>query len=217
MVYNEDYESLYSQYRDPNSVMYKKLRIVDSYIDDGDTLLDIGAGIGELIELEKQKFKKIYGIDVDEKAVEICRKRFKNDRNIHIIQSDINDLKNLFQEKKFDCITCLDILEHIEVEECKKALNNIYNLLKDDGKFIFTGPGVFEKVRIFLGQSLTHLHSHSSYGWKRMIERVGFNVINVETVEFPIIHSNFLRERLHIFGMCCLIVAEKILISKEDF
>ncbi|MCD6099027.1 MAG: class I SAM-dependent methyltransferase [Candidatus Marinimicrobia bacterium] len=209
LVHKEDYESLLLQYRDPNSLMYKKLRIVDSYINGGETLLDIGVGIGELIELEKQKFRKIYGIDVDEESVKICRKRFENDENIYIIEGNINDLENLFKDRKFDYITCLDVLEHIKIEECKKALNNIYNLLKDGGKFIFTGPGVFEKIRILLGRSPTHLHSHSSYGWKRMIERAGFDVMNVETVEFPIIHSNFLRKRLHIFGKCCLIVAEK--------
>ena len=209
LVHKEDYESLLLQYRDPNSLMYKKLRIVDSYINGGETLLEIGVGIGELIELEKQKFRKIYGIDVDEESVKICRKRFENDENIYIIEGNINDLENLFKDRKFDYITCLDVLEHIKIEECKKALNNIYNLLKDGGKFIFTGPGVFEKIRILLGRSPTHLHSHSSYGWKRMIERAGFDVMNVETVEFPIIHSNFLRKRLHIFGKCCLIVAEK--------
>ena len=209
LFHKEDYELLLLQYRDPNSLMYKKLRIVDSYINGGETLLDIGVGIGELIELEKQRFRKIYGIDADEESVNICRKRFESDENIYIIEGNINDLENLFEDRKFDYITCLDVLEHIKVEECVKNLNNIYDLLRDGGKFIFTGPGVFEKIRILLGRSPTHLHSHSSYGWKRMIERAGFDVMNVETVEFPIIHSNFLRKRLHIFGKCCLIVAEK--------
>jgi predicted TPR repeat methyltransferase len=148
--------------------------------------------------------------------VEICRKRFKHDEKICIMKGDINNLENLFKDKKFDYITGLDVLEHIEMEECKKALNNIYNLLKDEGKFIFTGPGVFEEVRILLGRSPTHLHSHSSYGWKSMIERAGFDVINVETVEFPVIYSDFLRKKLHIFGKCCLIVGEKMHMFQGD-
>lgn len=205
-----NYELLLSEYRDPDSLMYKKLQIVDSYIDGGDTLLDIGTGTGELLILEKQKFEEIYGIDLGEQSVEICSKRFKKDGNIHIRQGGIGDLKDLFQDKKFDYITCLDVLEHIKVEECKKALNNIYNILEDDGTFIFTGPGVFEKIRIFLGRSPTHLHSHSSYGWKWMIEKAGFSVLSVETVEFPLIQSDFLRKNVHIFGKCCLIVSEKV-------
>ncbi|WXG40358.1 MAG: class I SAM-dependent methyltransferase [Candidatus Freyarchaeum deiterrae] len=77
MVCKQNYDSLYYQYRDPNSLMYKKLRAVDGYISAGSCLLDIGMGIGELIELEKQKFEKMYGIDVCEESVKICRKRFK--------------------------------------------------------------------------------------------------------------------------------------------
>lgn len=38
----ENYGSLISQYHDPNSLMYKKLRIVDKYISKGKLLLDIG-------------------------------------------------------------------------------------------------------------------------------------------------------------------------------
>lgn len=209
LVRREDYESLLLQYRDPNSLMYKKIRTVDSYINGGETLLDIGCGVGELIELEKQKFRKIYGIDIDEESVKICRKRFENYENVYIIKASINDLDTLFKDMKFDYITALDVLEHIPVEESEKALKIIYNLLKDGGKFTFTGPGMFEKIRIALGRSPTHLHSHSSYGWKKMIEQAGFDVIRVETVEFPIIHSDFLRKKLHVFGKCCLIVAEK--------
>jgi len=209
IFHKENYESLLSQYRDPTSLMYKKLRIVDTYMNSGGTLLDIGAGTGELIGLEKQKFDKICGIDIDKESVEICSKRFENNKTIQIIRGGINDLGNLFKDEKFDYITCLDVLEHIEVEESKKALKDIHYILKDEGKFIFTGPGVFEKIRIFLGLSPTHLHSHSSYGWKKIIRKAGFNILSVESVEFPLIHSNFLRKRLHIFGKSCLIVAEK--------
>ncbi len=210
MLHKENYKSLAYQYRDPGSLMYKKLRVVDSYITGGETLLDIGVGVGELIELEKQKFSRICGIDADEESVRICRRRFENDGNIHIREGDMACLWDLFRGRKFDYITCLDILEHIRLDECKKALNSIYDLLKDDGRFIFTGPGVFEKIRIFLGRSPTHLHSHSSYGWKSMIEGAGFNVINVETADFPALYSDFLRKKLHLFGKCCLITAEKM-------
>lgn len=141
----------------------------------------------------------------------------KKNEKICIMQADINGLKHLFKVEKFDYIACLDVLEHIKVEDCRKTLNSIYNILKNSGKLIFTGLCLFEKFRIFLGRSPTHLHSHSSYGWKKMIEKAGFNVINVETVEFPLLHSTFLRKRFHLFGKCCLIVAEKRNNPLRDF
>lgn len=137
-VQREDYNSLASEYLDANSLMYKKIRVVDSHIDVGEALLDIGMGTGELIELGKYKFKKIYGIDIAKESIDICRRRFQGERNITLIQGSIRELGNYFQSRQFDYITCLDILEHIDLKECEVALLVIANLLRDDGKFIFT-------------------------------------------------------------------------------
>lgn len=206
-----DYESLKSEYLNSGSLAYKKLQIVDRYVEKGDILLDIGIGTGELIELEKHKFGKVYGIDNNEEAVKMCKDRFKNIKNISVIRYDMCDIdmfNNQFHEK-FDYITCLDVLEHIEKKECKKILHEIYNMTKNNGTFIFSGPGIFEKIKIYLDMSPTHKYSCSSYGWKKMIEDSGFRVIHIETVEFPLVHSNFLRKKLHILGKCCLIISKK--------
>lgn len=205
-----NYNSLKSEYLDPESLQYKKLRFVDQYISKGHSLLDIGSGTGELIKLEINKFDEIYGIDADSESLKICRDSFKNKKNVHIFESNLQNLDVLFSDTKFDCVTCLDVLEHIELKECKQVLQSIHHVTKDLGLFIFTGPGVFEKVRISLGMSPTHLHSHSSYGWKKLIEEAGFNILIVETVEFPLINSDFLRKNIHIFGKCCTIISQKV-------
>ena len=208
MTYKEDFKSLEFEYRNPNSLMYKKMRMVDRYIRSADTLLDIGMGTGELIDLEKHKLKKIWGIDIDPESVEICRIRFGNDQKITLMQCNLAESENIFESGQFDYITCLDVLEHMELKDCKKTLRIVRKLLSNEGKFIFTGPGIFEKIRIRLGRS-HHVHSHSSYGWKRLIQDAGLRVWSVETVEFPMIHSDFLRRRLHLLGQCCLITAKK--------
>lgn len=208
MIYKEDYPALGAQYLDPSSLMYQKVRLVDRYIRKADTLLDVGMGTGELIELEKHKFKRIWGIDTDTESIEICRRRFSTDREIALIECSLARLENPFESVKFDYITCLDVLEHMPLADCQRTLGIIENLLSADGRFIFTGPGVFEKIRIRLGWS-HHVHSHSSYGWKRCIQDAGLEICSVETVRFPVIHSDLLRRRLHLFGECCLIVAGK--------
>lgn len=205
-----NYTSLGLEYLNPNSLGYKKLRIIDNYIDKSYALLDIGAGTGELIELEKQKFDIIYGIDIDEESVKVCTELFKKEEHIRILNGSIDIMESSLANIKFDYITCLDVLEHIEMNKCGEYLKKIYHLLEDDGIFLFSAPGIFEKIRIFMGRVPLHLHSHSSYGWKKMIQEAGFNVLTIESVEFPIIHSNFLRKKMHLFGKCCLIVSKKI-------
>lgn len=203
-----DFKSLESEYSNPDSISYQKIRIVDGYIPNKGNYLDIGMGTGELISLRIGKHNKIFGIDYDDISVSICQKKFGQYSKIKLLKLGIGDIQNVFSEK-FDCITCLDILEHIKEAEVAHALQNIYESLHNNGIFIFSGPGIFEKIKIYLGKSPTHFHSHSSYGWKKMIENAGFTIINIETVEFPIIRSNFLRKNLHLFGKCCIIVAQK--------
>jgi ubiquinone/menaquinone biosynthesis C-methylase UbiE len=205
-----NYNSLKSEYLDPESLQYKKLRLVDQYISKGHSLLDIGSGTGEFIKLEINKFDEIYGVDADPESLKICVDSFKNKKHVHIFESNLQGLDVLFSDTKFDYITCLDVLEHIELIECKKVLQNIHHITTDLGFFIFTGPGIFEKIRISLGMSPTHLHSHSSYGWKKLIEEAGFEVLSVETVEFPLFDDDFLRKKIHIFGKCCTIISQKV-------
>jgi ubiquinone/menaquinone biosynthesis C-methylase UbiE len=203
-----DYPLLASEYSDPQSLSYKKIRIVSGYIPPGGTYLDVGMGTGDLIALQAGKHAKIFGIDGNEHSVSLCRQKFGGDPDIGLFHGRIEDLQNICTEK-FDCITCLDILEHIEEKEVIPALENIYRLMNDRGVFIFSGPGIFEKIRIACGRSPGHLHSHSSYGWMNVIRRAGFSVMSVQSVEFPVIHSTFLRKHVHLFGKCCIVVAEK--------
>jgi 2-polyprenyl-3-methyl-5-hydroxy-6-metoxy-1,4-benzoquinol methylase len=205
----ENYKRLNWQYSDPNSLMYKKLVILNELVEGGNKLLDIGIGTGEWIDLEKDKFKTIYGIDVDADSIDLCRRKFMDRQNIHIMQCDMENINSQIHEKDFNYITCLDVLEHIPQKNVNLLLKILYEMMDKRGKLVFTGPGIFEKVRIATGRSPTHLHSHSSYGWGSMMERAGFKVVKMESIEFPLFDSEIFRKNLHIFGKCCVIMAEK--------
>lgn len=203
-----NFPALESEYANPNSLSFKKIQIVNEYVPEGGKFLDIGMGTGELISLRRGKHEHIYGIDSDDTSVQICKEKFNQCKDIVVSHGDINDIDNIFHEK-FDCVTCLDILEHIEERNVPQVLINIFTSLNEGGMFIFSGPGIFEKIRILLGRSPTHLHSHSSYWWRKYIENTGFTIINVQSVEFPLINKEFLRRNFHLFGKCCIIVAQK--------
>ena len=205
----EDYKALESQYRDPNSLMYRKLMIDDKYISNGQSLLDIGSGTGELIEMQSSKFGKIVGIDIDSDAVNRMERRFHSNPNVRIINSGLRELDASLGHEVFDCVTCLDVLEHMRLDESIDTLRGIYARLKTNGIAILSMPGIFDRIRISLGKSPTHRHGHSSYGWARMCRESGLRIRSVESIEFPLIKSEFLRKNLHLFGKCCVIVAEK--------
>lgn len=63
------------------------------------TVIDIGCGLGKGIEILQIKSKSVLGQDIDE--------RLAND---NIIIQDIGDI----EDKRFDTVTCIDVIEHIE-------------------------------------------------------------------------------------------------------
>jgi len=94
-----NYDSLESEYLDSNRLMYKKIRLVDAYIPNGGTFLDIGMGTGNLISLRIGKHPKIYGIDNDEKSLQICRQKFFKNSNVKILPLSIDQIHENFTEK----------------------------------------------------------------------------------------------------------------------
>lgn len=68
--------------------------------------------------------------DFSEDAISICKQKW-----IHI---EYWFLPNINIDNRYDCITCLDVIEHIDDD--KKSMENILKVLKDNGKAIFTVP-----------------------------------------------------------------------------
>lgn len=161
------------------------------------------------IKLVKNKFQLIYSIEQDPEALLILQENFSSDSKIKIIKTSINDYLIKNSSLSFDYITCLDVLEHLSLIECQNTIRELCKQLKPGGFLIISVPGIFEKIRIFLGSSPTHLHSHSSYGWAKMLQNAGFKILKIQTVEFPFVDSTLFRKHLHLFGKCCVIIAEK--------
>jgi len=72
-----------------------------SKIEKKDTVLEIGSGYGNLTEaIIKENPKKIYAIEKDKKIFFHLEKKFKNSKNLQIVNDDIlNILKKKFLEK----------------------------------------------------------------------------------------------------------------------
>lgn len=97
-------------------------------------ILDTGSCTGYNLHL-LNKYGKAYGVDVEKKAVEYCKKRGL--KRMTLLK---NGMKLPFQNNSFDVITCLDVLEHIEEDE--KYLHELYRVLKPKGKLIIFVPAI---------------------------------------------------------------------------
>lgn len=112
-----------------------KIDLIRKYRQNG-KMLDIGCSYGFMLYFMKDWFE-IYGCDISEHAIEVCRKVFSKLSDNHFWVHDITQ-ELPFPEKFFDVIICMDVIEHIE--DITVPLGNIYKSLSDEGIFLLKIP-----------------------------------------------------------------------------
>lgn len=88
-------------------------------------ILDIGCGGGILTEPLSRLGAKVTGIDMSESAIALAKKRAEEQKLP--INYLTNSIENLEEDKTFDLITALEIIEHVSdtalfIASCKKRL-----------------------------------------------------------------------------------------------
>jgi 2-polyprenyl-3-methyl-5-hydroxy-6-metoxy-1,4-benzoquinol methylase len=98
-------------------------------------ILDIGCGEGYFLKLAKEKGFEAFGIDFNEKAIEIAKEKFglKN-----VYPYTIEEFIEKFPNEKFDIICFFHLLEHLD--DPLKFMKNIKKILKENGYIAFSLP-----------------------------------------------------------------------------
>ncbi len=97
-------------------------------------ILEVGCGVGNFSS-QLSEYGDVTSIDVNDKYV--SKANYEN-KNINIGFGDIEVGKYFFNNKKFDSIICLNVLEHINNHD--RALSNMYKLLNNNGFLIILVP-----------------------------------------------------------------------------
>jgi len=140
-------------------------------------ILEIGAGIGNITKYLLHA-EKLVVTDIDEANLFYLRNRFGVYPNVtilnhNIVSSDLQILKNY----NFDTILCLNVLEHIEDD--KKALMDIYSIMKDNTKVIIIVPAL-SNLKGSLDNSLGHYRRYNRENLVKLLKSVGFSVEKVD-------------------------------------
>jgi len=169
---------------------FRKLNSVckNVHMKEGDDHLDIGCGWGTLLRHAAKEFgAKSTGITLAQNQKEWHEKACREEKikNADSLVMDYRDLP----AKKYDCITCLEMAEHVGIKNFQKFLLQVKGLLKDDGLFYLQIAGLrrawqYEDLcwGIFMGQYIFPAADASCpLGWvTTQLERAGFEVHRVE-------------------------------------
>ncbi|MBA7469900.1 Ubiquinone biosynthesis O-methyltransferase, mitochondrial [subsurface metagenome] len=127
----------YLSHKVEEDALHPKHRIMNYHkffvdnVSENDTVLDIGCGNGALTYDVAKKAKKVVGIDLNERNIEIARNRFSLE-NIEYIHGDaVTSLR----DERFDVIILSNVLEHIP-----KRVEFLICLKKRASKFLIRVP-----------------------------------------------------------------------------
>ena len=94
-------------------------------------ILDMGCGTGTMLS-HLRRFGEVEGADADERAVGFCRERGED--RVTLLADD----RLPFPDDRFDLVTALDVIEHIDDDAA--ALAEVVRVLRPGGTFLATVP-----------------------------------------------------------------------------
>ena len=102
-------------------------------------VLDVGMGTGDFLDCLYKTYLRIgiklkmYGVDRSEESIKIAAQKVPN------LDFSISNIHNLpFQSNFFECVTCLEVLEHIQFVE--KAFSELVRITKKSGLIVISIP-----------------------------------------------------------------------------
>jgi len=185
----EDSEDLISQYQKVVDQTYleedvgrritfqKSLEKIEQYKSPG-RLLDVGCAVGFLLDIASKKGWEVFGIEPSQWARNYAKKNF----GLEIFEGTLEEAN--FSPAYFDVLTFVDVLEHMA--DPRKNLVEANRILKKGGILYIVTPN----INSFLARMLrrkwwfirrAHLYYFSLETMKKMLEKIGFKIIETAT------------------------------------
>jgi SAM-dependent methyltransferase len=140
-----------------------------------DKILEIGCGIGTVVNELSRKGQDIVGIDISGEAIEYGRKKY-GDIRLEVQAAEILP----YEDESFDVVLSFDLFEHIA--EIDKHISEVRRVLRPGGYYLFQTPNRYSNIiyETLWTKSLQwrryHPSLHSPGQLKRRMARHGFDI-----------------------------------------
>jgi len=172
----------------------KPIEMTKKYLRNSDSVLDFACGIGTSSIRMADHVKEIQAIDISSGMIDVAQRRISehNINNVNFIKTTIFDEQ--LKAESFDVITAFNIL-HL-MEDPKKAIHRIYELLKPGGFFIsetaFLGEKSFMRFIFYILSKtgkIPHLKLLKIAEFEKILADENFQIIENEKLHKSQIQS----------------------------
>ena len=158
----------------------------------GGKILEIGPGLGDFMQLCRQKSLNIEAVDISPVVVD----RLKKDFGYHVYQGALEELS--LPDKSYKAVVAFDVIEHCV--DPAGWLQKIYRLLEDDGLLILSTHNV-DNLLYVLGHMFYalgikghaqrlypgyHLYYFTLANLRRYITESGFKIISLTQENYSV-------------------------------
>ncbi|MCX7845173.1 MAG: class I SAM-dependent methyltransferase [Dictyoglomaceae bacterium] len=106
--------------------------------------LDLGCGKGRHALFFAKNSFEVYALDISPSGIELLKEKARSE-NLEIFTT-VSDMLSLpYENEFFDCILSYHAIYHTHKEGLKRAISEVYRVLKRDGEFYVTFNSKFSK------------------------------------------------------------------------
>ncbi len=107
----------------------------------GHAFLDVGCGTGTLLSALSDRFNKVVGVDSNQSLLALAAEKMLpgEGKKAEFLCEDMTEIEEILAEDEFNLITCMgNTVAHLTKPlEMQKFFSSLYNLLENNGVFVF--------------------------------------------------------------------------------
>lgn len=129
---------------DPEENFLSAIRLVAA-CKAGGAFLDVGSGVGRIIDLVKPYAGSVVGLEPDKERYLGCKNGLAGDRRIEMFNARSWDYRQQHSGRRFDFITVSMVVQHISTGACRQILGDVRELLAANGSALISTTHFYEE------------------------------------------------------------------------